>query len=293
MESSVFTAILLPATLAFIMFGMGLSLVPDDFSRLFKAPKAVLLGLFGQLLLLPILAFMLAINLNAPIEVAIGMMILAACPGGTTSNLFTHIARANLALSVTLTAITTIICVFTTPWLIKFSMEYFSQGNAKDFSLVSTSIGLIVISLIPVSLGMIVRRFFPNFALKSEPRFRQFSIVFMIFIIAMVSYQESDTLINAFPNVFLYALVLNLLATGMGVLLAKLGKLDQRDGITLGIEVGTQNGTMAILIALSFIQEPAYSVAPAVYGLLMYVGATLLVFLSKYQNRQAQAKSVH
>lgn len=281
MQSSIFTELLLPALLAFIMFGMGLSLKPEDFSRLFKAPKAVALGLIGQMLLLPLMAFCLAIYLDASPETAIGMMILAACPGGTSSNLFSHIAKANLALSVSLTAITTVICVVSTPWLIKFAIEYFSQGEPIQFSLLSTSLSLIMISLVPVSVGMLVRNKKPKFAAMAEPKFRVFSLVFMVVIIGLVAWKERAVIQLAFPDIFFYALILNLSATLLGVIIAKLGKLNSKDGITLGIEIGTQNGTMAILIALSFIQEPAYSVAPAVYGILMYIGAISLVLYSK------------
>ncbi len=281
MDGSILTEVFLPAILAFIMFGMGLTLTPRDFTQLVFAPKPVLLGLFGQIILLPIMAFMLALNFNAPTYIAIGMMILAACPGGTTSNLFSHIAKANLALSVSLTAITTIICVFTTPFLIKFAIAYFSVDNPIEFSLLQTSLGLIAISLLPVSIGMVVRYFIPNFALRTEPIFRHLAMTFMIVIIIAICIKERNNLADAFPTVFLYALLLNVVATLMGVAVGKLGKLHRRDETTLGIEIGTQNSTMAMLIAISFIQDPALSVAPAVYGIIMYIGATGLVFYNQ------------
>lgn len=284
MQSSVFTAVLLPLVLASIMFGMGLSLQKKDFSRLLKVPKPVFLGLFGQLLLLPALAFSIAVLTNASEEVAIGLMILSVCPGGTTSNLFAHLARANLALSISLTAITTIICVFTTPLMIAFSIDYFSESAAVQFSLLSTSLGLMVITLLPVLLGMFVRKHYINFALQAEPIFRKLAIVFMILLIVKISYDERDMIVAGFPNMYILALSLNIMATLLGVFLAKLFLLDKRDGVTLGIEIGTQNATLAILIALSFVQIPAYAVIPGIYGLLMYVGASLLVLYSKSKN---------
>jgi BASS family bile acid:Na+ symporter len=284
MQSSVFTAVLLPVVLASIMFGMGLSLQKKDFSRLLKVPKPIFIGLVGQLLLLPALAFSIAVLTNASEEVAIGLMILSVCPGGTTSNLFAHLARANLALSISLTAITTIICVFTTPLMIAFSIDYFSESAPVQFSLLSTSLGLIVITLMPVLLGMFVRKHYINFALQAEPIFRKLAIVFMILLIVKISYDERDMIVAGFPNMYIVALSLNILATLLGVFLAKLFLLDKRDGITLGIEIGTQNATLAILIALSFIQIPAYAVIPGIYGLLMYVGASVLVLYSKSRN---------
>ena len=281
MQSSVFTAVLLPMVLASIMFGMGLSLQREDFARLVKVPKPIFIGLFGQLLLLPALAFSIAVLTNASEEVAIGLMILSVCPGGTTSNLFAHLARANLALSISLTAITTIVCVFTTPLMIAFSIDYFSESTPAPFSLLSTSLGLIVISLIPVLLGMYVRAHFIDFALKAEPLFRKLAIVFMILLIVKISYDEREMIVAGFPDMYIVALSLNILATLLGVFLAKLFILGKRDGITLGIEIGTQNATLAILIALSFVKIPAYAVIPGIYGLLMYVGASLLVLYSK------------
>nr|WP_136251765.1 bile acid:sodium symporter family protein [Ningiella ruwaisensis] len=281
MQATIFTQAVLPAVLALIMFGMGLSLAVSDFTRLFKMPKPVLVGLFGQLILLPLFAFALAAIFNAPVEIAIGLMILAACPGGTTSNLISHIAKANLALSVTLTAITTMVCVFTTPFLIKFSMDYFTLGQAKTFSLLNTSIGLILISIVPVVLGMIVRAHFSKTARRAEPKFRALSTIFMILLIGIISYQERNMLIVAFPSVFMYVMSLNFGATLLGVLLAKIWRLSDKDGVTLGIEIGTQNATLSILIAVTFIQEPAYAIASGVYGVVMYLGAFLLVFAKR------------
>ncbi len=281
MQESVFTAILLPLVLALIMFGMGLSLQLADFARLAKMPKIVITGLCGQLILLPLLAFGIAKLFNAPESVAIGMMILAACPGGTTSNLFAHLAKANLALSITLTAITTVICVFTTPWIIAWSMEYFTQGDAKQFSLLQTSLGLVIITLIPVTIGMIVRSKAVAFALIAEPWFRRLSIIFMVLLIIKISYDEIDMLIASFPDMYLLTISLNLIATAMGVFLAKLFLFSKKDGVTLGIEVGTQNATLAILIAVSLIEEPSYAIVAGTYGVMMYLGATLLVFYAK------------
>ena len=281
MQESVFTAVLLPLVLSLIMFGMGLSLKLSDFARLAKMPKIVITGLVGQLILLPLLAFSIAKLFNASESVAIGMMILAACPGGTTSNLFAHLAKANLALSITLTAITTVICVFSTPFIIAWSIEYFSEGDALEFSLLKTSLGLVVITLVPVTIGMIVRSKANNFALKAEPWFRRLSIVFMVLLIIKISYDEVEMLINGFPDMYLLTISLNLLATSIGVFLAKLFLFPLKDGVTLGIEIGTQNATLAILIAVSFIGAPSYAIVAGTYGVMMYLGASLLVIYAK------------
>jgi BASS family bile acid:Na+ symporter len=281
MQSTVFTAIFLPLVLASIMFGMGLSLQLKDFARLAKLPKPIFVGLFGQMLLLPALAFAIALAFNASAQIAIGMMLLAACPGGSTSNLLSHLAKANLALSISLTAITTVICVFTTPFLIAFSINYFSEGEPVEFSLLKTSLGLIVITLVPVALGMLTRHRFINIALRLEPIFRKLAIVFMLLLIVKISFDEREMLVEGFPDLYLFTIGLNLSATLLGMLLAKLFLLSHKDRITLGIEVGTQNATLAILIAVSFIQEPAYALIAGGYGLMMYLGAAGLVLYSR------------
>lgn len=281
MEASFFTTILLPLVLATIMFGMGLSLRLEDFARLAKIPKPIFVGLLGQMILLPLLAFSIAVLFKVPEHIAIGLMILAACPGGTSSNLFTHIAKANLALSISLTAITTTICVFTTPLLIAFSIDYFAEHKPAQFSLLMTSLSLIAITLVPVAIGMFVKNKFAYFAEKAEPIFRYLSIVFMVVVIVKICFDEWDKLVAAFPDMYILTVGLNLIATTLGVFLAKLFLLSDKDGATLGIEIGTQNGTLAILISISFIQAPEYALVAGAYGIAMYLGATLLVLYAK------------
>jgi BASS family bile acid:Na+ symporter len=287
MQDSILTQVLLPLVLALIMFGMGLSLTISDFTRLAKVPKAAIVGLFGQLILLPLLTFLLAVNLGVSNEIAIGMMILAACPGGTTSNLISHIAKANLALSVSLTAMTTLVCVITTPIIIVYSIEYFTQQAVQNFSILETSIGIMAILIVPIILGMSVRKFANDFALFMEPFFRRLAVVFMILLIISISYNEREMLLASFPSVFISMFTLNIIATIMGVVLAKITKLSHKDGLTLGIEIGTQNATMAILIAVSFLQKPDYAIAAGVYGVFMYLGATLLVVYSRWSEKRS------
>lgn len=281
MEASFFTQVLLPASLALIMFGMGLTLTVNDFKQLLKTPKAVSLGLFGQMLCLPLMAFLLCLAFNVEAHIAIGLMVLAACPGGTSSNLLSHIARANLALSVSLTAITTVICVVSTPWLIKFSVDYFTILPDEPFSLINTSLSLLVITLIPIIMGMSVRHFALNFATRTEGIFRQISTFFLFTMIILIAIDEQDMLIDSFPYVFILTFTLNILATIVGVIISRLGRLNDNDAVTLGIEVGTQNATMSILISVSFLNHSEYAIASAVYGVTMYLGAFILIMSRK------------
>ena len=282
MTDSILTQVIMPLVLALIMFGMGLSLTKQDFFELSKEPKAVAIGLFGQLLLLPILAYAVAIFFNLSEHLAVGIMILAACPGGTSSNILSQLARANLALSVSLTAITTLICVITTPQIIRFAIEQFNDTQAQSFSLLSTTLGLIVITLIPVIIGILIRHKFAHFAIKSEAFFRHLSTAFLVFMIVAITYQERDSLMSSFVLVSEAAISLNLLAISTGILLGFIFKLVKKDTVTLGIEVGVQNSSMAILIAITFLERPDYAIAAGVYGLAMYLGAGILIFGSKH-----------
>ena len=281
MTESYLTQYIAPLVLAFIMFGMGLSLTRNDFQQLWRAPLPIVVGLFGQMMLLPALAYALAIMFDLVPNLAIGIMILAACPGGTSSNIISQLARANLALSVSLTAISSLICVLTTPLIIQFAIMQFGQQEEQSFSLLTTTLGLIFITLIPVIIGIIIRHYFAEKALRCEPFFRHLASAFLLLMIVAIVIQERDTLTSSFAAVFSSALTLNLLAIMTGIGLGLLFKFTPRDSITLGIEVGVQNSAMAILIAITFLQRADYAVAPGVYGVTMYIGALLLVLLAK------------
>jgi BASS family bile acid:Na+ symporter len=280
-QASVLTEVLLPLALAFVMFGMGLTLTVSDFRRLLKAPKAILTGFVGQIVLLPLLTFAICLAFELPPYIAVGIMVLAACPGGTTSNLISHIAKANLALSVSLTAISTIACVFTTPFIIQFAIDYFVKENAPAFSVVETVLGLIGVSILPVVIGMIIRRLFTGFATKTETFFRQFSMYFMLAMIVGVLVSERDNLATSFESAFLVCLTLNLSSVLMGIILAKVSAASFKDSLTLAIEIGVQNAALAMLICITFLKAPDYAIAPGVYGIAMYIGPALLAIWAK------------
>lgn len=259
MQASVLTEVLLPLALAFVMFGMGLTLTLADFARLIKAPKAVVTGFIGQIILLPLLALGLCIAFGVPDYIAVGVMVLAACPGGTTSNLISHIAKANLALSVSLTAISTIACVFTTPFIIQFTIDYFVKENAPEFSIFQTVTGLVGVSILPVIIGMTIRRFNTPFAMKTENFFRQFSMYFMLLMIVGVLLSERHSLASSLESAFLVCVTLNLSSVLLGLLLAKSSKLVFKDSLTLAIEIGVQNAALAMLICITFLDAPDLS----------------------------------
>ena len=285
MTESIFTQVLLPAAIALIMFGMGLSLTTGDFTRLFKWPKSILVGLIGQILLLPLLAYFLCFVLKLSPVMAVGLMILSACPGGTMSNVISQLARANLALSVTLTGFSTFICLVTTPFIIQFSLQHFLSADEVSFSLLSTTLGLSLVTLVPIALGMTMRRYFEAWALRSDLFFRRFSLGFMTMMIVAILWQERHTLSQSMNDMFLACLLLNLISVCMGLVLSRITGLNKTDAITLSIEVGIQNATLAMLIAMSFLNRPDLAVAAGVYGITMYIGAIFIVFWSKWPEK--------
>lgn len=295
MEASIFTQVLLPIAIALIMFGMGLSLTVGDFTRLTKAPISIGAGVLGQIILMPLIALGICALFELDAPLAVGLMILAACPGGTMSNVFSQLAKANLALSVSLTAISTFICVFSTPFIIEFAVVNFAGDAVVEFSLLETAIGLFVVTLVPVIFGIVVRQQFSTLALIAEVYFRRFSLIFMVAMIMALIIKERDLLASSFEQVFFACLALNLISIFMGLLLAKMFSLSFIDAITLAIEVGIQNATLAILIAISFLNRPEYAVSAGVYGLAMYIGPLVLVVWakSKRKNLEITRTAVH
>ena len=286
MNASILTEVILPLALALIMFGMGLGLTTNDFTRLFKSPLAIVIGLIGQLVAMPLLALGLCYLLNLPTPIAIGLMILAACPGGTMSNVVSQLAKANLALSVSLTAASTAISIITTPFIIGFAMSQFAPADDATFSILTTSLGLFFITLVPVAIGIWLRHFKSDFAIKAEPFFRRFSLFFMLMMIAALVIKERDLLVSSFNNVFWACIALNIGSMVVGWLIAKCSKLNLTDSLTLSIEVGIQNASLAILIAISFLNKPEYAVTGGVYGLAMFIGPLLLIGGLKLKNKR-------
>lgn len=284
---SVLAQVILPMVLSVIMFGMGLSLTRDDFVRLLHHPKVVALGLLGQIIFLPMMAFAIATLFELPPAMAIGLMIISVCPSGTTSNMFSHAARANVALSVSLTAFSTIICIFTTPLIIKLSITHFEGVVPTSFSILSTTLGLIFITLLPVSLGIAVRSKWHSFAERAEPIFRRVSIGFLVLMISAIVIKDRDNLGAALGQVITALLTLNLLSVAMGLVLGKLGRCRFDDMLTLGFEVGIQNGSVAILIAVTFLGKTEYATSAGIYGVAMYVGAFLLTGWAIYYRKTA------
>jgi BASS family bile acid:Na+ symporter len=280
MESNLLTELFLPFSLAVIMFGMGLSLRLEDFRRILVYPMAVSIGLLNQLVLLPLVAFGIAVGFALPPELAVGLMILAACPGGATSNLITHLAKGDAALSITLTAFSSLITVASIPFVVNYSIAYFIPGGeAQQLSVVGTVLSVLLITIIPVALGMLVLEKAPARAAKWDGPFRKLSLVFFIVIIVAAIAKERANLVQYFVEAGPAALALNVATLALGFVMAKLARLDFRQGMTVAIESGIQNGTLGITIAATLLMNSVMTIPSAIYSLLMFATAAAVIFV--------------
>ena len=283
MQSSVLTELFLPFSLAVIMYGMGLSLRIEDFKRILIYPKAVGIGLLNQLIFLPIIAFGIANLFELPSELAVGLMILAVCPGGATSNLITHLAKGDAALSITLTAFSSVITVFTIPFLVNYSIGYFIPGGeAQQLEVVGTVVSVLVITIIPVALGMLVFAKAPKLASKLDLPFRRISAIFFVIIVVAAVLKEKENLVRYFVEAGPAALTLNVSTLLLSFGTARLFKLPFRQGLTIAIESGIQNGTLGITIAATLLMNSVMTIPSAIYSLIMFGTAALVIFFGNY-----------
>lgn len=293
MKADILSQVILPLSLFVIMMGMGLSLKLSDFSAVAKKPKAMLLGIGTQLLLLPILAFLIVSFVELPPYVAVGVFIIALCPSGTTSNLFTYLAKGDVALSISLTAVVSLITPFTIPIVLATLMSlYLTEGQAIEVPILKTIAQLLVITVVPIAIGMLIHKKAPEFAAKADKPVRIFSVVFLFVIIAGIIVKNVEVIPPYFAMVGLPALLLNVASMLMGYGIAKLGQLNMAQSKTIGLEVGIQNGTTALLIALTILENTEMSMAPTVYSLLMFItGGIFAKWLVRKEKAEALVHS--
>ncbi|MCF4966064.1 bile acid:sodium symporter family protein [Nostoc sp. CMAA1605] len=272
MEANVFTAVILPIALAMMMLGMGLSLVPEDFQRIRKYPKAVSIGLISQLVFLPAIGFVIAKVIPMQPAIAVGLIIVAICPGGPSSNVITYLAKGDVALSVTLTAASSVITVFTIPVLANLALQHFmGQTAAIALPIVSTITQIFLVTILPVVLGMTLKQIFPALALRLEKVTSKLAIALLATIILLLVIREWNRLPGFIVQVGVGVVLLNTLAMAAGFYTSKLSKLNPAQQICIAIEVGLQNGTLALAITAGLLKNPDMAVPAAVYSLFMNV----------------------
>ncbi len=274
MESNFLTAVFLPLALFIIMLGMGLGLTTKDFQRVLVDPKGVIIGLIAQLIMLPLVGFVLASIFPLTPELAVGVVIIAACPGGPTSNLVTYLARGNVALSITLTAVNSLITVLTIPLVVNGAMGLFLGAETElQLPFVATVIQIAVITLIPVTLGMVLHHYRPKFAATVEKGVKWLSLFFLSLIIFGLLLKERANVLDFLLQVGWVTLALIILTMALGYGIATLAQLDRPSTTAITVEVGIQNGTLAIAIASAptFLDNPTMAIPAAIYSLLMFI----------------------
>ena len=278
--TTIITQIFLPISLAIIMFGMGLTLVVSDFGRLFAYPKEVLVGLFNQLVFLPLIGFLIILLFDLNSSMAIGIMILSLCPGGPTSNLITQVARGNIGLSVTLTALASLITVFTIPIILSEAITYFTGETdvVIELPIVQTMLQILLITVIPVSIGMIIRKKNEAFALRMERPMRIASTVLFIIIFLLVMIANKDLIVEAMKEVGLATLLLNLSTMALGYITAKVFGIKGKSQISITIESGIQNGTLAFVIATTILNNVEMGLPTGAYSIWMFITGGILMW---------------
>ena len=280
----VITNVILPLALALIMFAMGLGLTGRDFARVFRQPKDFLAGAGLQLILLPAVAFILASVWPMAAILAVGLMILAACPGGTTSNLMTLIARGDVALSISLTAVISLLAVVTVPLIVGSSLTYFMGQDAPPLPVLETVLKITAIVVVPTGLGMLVRRLAPAFADWASGYTRLLSTaVFILVVIAGLIVSRED-IVPFFAQAGLVALVFNLLMLSIAHSVASMLRLNGPQRIAVTIECGFQNATLGIVVGTALLGDVRFAIASAVYGLIMlFTGFGYALFVARRQ----------
>jgi len=275
-----------PIILALIMLGLGLGLKIEDFTRVLKTPKDFFVGFFSQLIILPLVAYILIIILKTPPEIAIGVMIIAAAPGGVTSNILTKFANGDVALSITLTAIISLISIITVPLIIFTSADLFGITNiSENISMTGIALKMFLVVTVPVVLGMIIRKFAENFVASKTQIFNKLNIVLFIIFFTAAFYEERENFINFFKQAGLIALVLNITMMIVAYYLGRTFASGIKQQKCIALECGLQNGTLAIFVSTQIFGADILYITPtAAYGLTMYITGFIFVFLLKNKN---------
>jgi BASS family bile acid:Na+ symporter len=279
MQASLLTTVIMPLALGVIMLGLGLSLTLDDFRRVGKYPKAITIALLSQMVLLPILCFFLAIAFRMPPELAVGIMLLAASPGGPTANLYSHLSNGDVALNITLTAVNSFLTLFSMPFIVNLSLDYFMDSGEYLPMQFRKVMEVFAIVLVPVTVGMVIRNLAPWFADRMGKPVKILSAIFLALVIVLITISERATVATFAARLGAPILAFNVLSMAIGYYLPRLFRIEKKQAIAIGMEIGLHNGTLAIYIALNVMHNPAASLPAAAYGLLMFFTAAIFGFL--------------
>lgn len=284
MSTETIVGVFLPLSLAIIMLGFGLGLTVDDFKRVLKYPRSVFVGLFCQMVLLPLLAFSLCYAFHFSPELSIGLMILAASPGGVAANIFSHLSHGDVALNLTLTAINCVLAAFTVPLVVNLSIDHFGGSEAIGLQFKKT-IEVFLIVLVPVALGMIIRKTKPELSLKADKPVRIFSILILATISVVAILKEKERLMGSMGTVGLAMLVFNVGSMAIGYFMSLAFKLKHKEATAITMEVGIHNATLALYIAMTVLGSFELAIPAAIYSIFMFFTAGIFSAYLVRKNR--------
>jgi len=287
MEQSQLLTLFMPVALGIIMLGLGLSLTVADFTRVVKYPKAMIVGLFCQMILLPVICFFIARFFGLAPALAVGLMLLSASPGGATANLYSHLSNGDVALNISLTAVNSVLSLFTLPLIVNLSLGYFMNDGQFIPIQFQKVLEVFSIVLVPVAIGMFINSKFPAFSARLAKPVKIASALILLLVILGVVSKEFANMKIYFKQVGLAALAFNVVSMLTGYFLPKLLRVGERQAIAIGMEIGIHNGTLAIFIALNVIGNEMMSIPAAIYSLIMFFTAAAFGFIINRKNRVA------
>jgi BASS family bile acid:Na+ symporter len=285
-DTALISGVLLPASLGIIMLGLGMTLHPADFRRILSQPKAVLIGLGVQMLLLTAICFGLCLLLQLPPELAVGMMLLAAAPGGASANIYSHLAGGDVALNITLTAVNSLLCLLSLPLIVGFSLAYFMAADQAVPPPFGKIIEVGVIILLPVAIGMGIRRTWPQWSDRVEKPLRVFSVLLLALLVVLTMIQQWQLLAEYAAIIGLACVLFNVLSLLIGYAVPLALKLPRRQAIAIAMEIGIHNGTLALFVAFTVLDNSVMAVPAAFYSISMFITAGLF---AAWLNRPARA----
>ena len=273
-----------PICLALIMLGLGLGLSFKDFTRVLKTPKDFFVGFFSQLVILPIVALGVALVLDLSAPLAVGLMIIAAAPGGVTSNVLTKFADGDVALSISLTAIMSLLSIISVPFVIINSAEFFGVVVSKDISLIGIALKMALVVTVPVIIGMIIRSFAKNFIVSKINIINKLTSLLFVIVFAAIWIEEKDNILNYLAQAGLAVLILNVIMMLIGYFIAKKFASGIAQQKCIALECGLQNGTLAVFVATLIFDDLAYMVPTAAYALTMYITGFIFIYILRKSN---------
>ena len=269
-----------PISLALIMLGLGLGLTGRDFLRVLNNPKDFIVGFICQLILLPVVAYIIVLIMDLPIEIALGIMIIAAAPGGVTTNVMTKFANGDVALSISLTAIISLISIFSVPFIIFKSADLLgAPAISSNLTMTGIALKMALVVTVPVMLGMIIRKFAVNFVTSNISIIEKITIILFLIVFAAILVEEKDNILNYFKQAGIAALTLNVVMIVLSYYIAKMFASGAKQRKCISIECGLQNGTLAIFVATQIFSDITYIIPTAAYALIMYLTGFILIFI--------------